>query len=335
MANWVKTKLYFECSQEKAKEIRNFVSDDEGNFDLNRIVPMPEELNIEHSNIGLNGMGFILTDTTQFRPRKRNVSEMISKFERLNNEESEESFIKRFTAKSTEDKKMCITRGRQGLYQILHYRCFDLDLYHRRTPLAEDGIRFLLTRATYPFSFFSTLNNSYIYNFFQLSDADRRKTEELGKKYLFNILYNNYPTFYLWRAESDITFCANSEEDIKMFKNDAHSNHGGWGTKRNSFDTCWTDSNNVEFFNVWCFPYPCISELAKKFPDVKIHFAYADEDWGTNCGSGFMLNDEEEILMPENGSDDAYKLYKEVWNDYHLVKSENGIWQYIDILEEA
>lgn len=69
MPNWVRTRLTFNGEQNRVAEIKELVKttgkNDEGNdytneFDFNKVVPMPEELNISSSSSGEWGMRYIL-----------------------------------------------------------------------------------------------------------------------------------------------------------------------------------------------------------------------------------------------------------------------------------
>ena len=69
MGNWVRTRLTFNGKQNRVAEIKELVKttskDDEGNdytneFDFNKVIPMPEELNIPSSSSGDDGMKYLL-----------------------------------------------------------------------------------------------------------------------------------------------------------------------------------------------------------------------------------------------------------------------------------
>ena len=69
MPNWVRTRLTFNGEQNRVAEIKELVKttgkDDEGKdytneFDFNKVIPMPEELNIPSSSSGEWGMRYLL-----------------------------------------------------------------------------------------------------------------------------------------------------------------------------------------------------------------------------------------------------------------------------------
>lgn len=129
-----------------------------------------------------------------------------------------------------------------------------------------------------------------------------------------------------------------SEADFNMFiqclKN--YRKHGfiswfewsksNWGTKWNAYDQ--NDKRNTAdtiYFQTACSaPLELMQELSKMFPLVKIAFAYADEDSGSNAGKIIFENGEAtEVNQPEGQSKDAYDIYFELHpdriNDYKLV----------------
>lgn len=50
MPNWVYNKVYFRGDSKRLDELKNFVKTEEREFDFNKIIPMPESLNIESSS---------------------------------------------------------------------------------------------------------------------------------------------------------------------------------------------------------------------------------------------------------------------------------------------
>ena len=120
---------------------------------------------------------------------------------------------------------------------------------------------------------------------------------ELGKKYMMNIVKYGYKDWYDW-ACSDI----------------------GWSTKWNSCYAEWSD-DSVFFDTAWSFPYNVVIQLSKKYPDVAIHFCFADEDCSSNTGSGIIQNEQEiDCEYPDSGSKEGYENYIEMWGeDENLV----------------
>jgi hypothetical protein len=68
MPNWVRTRLTFNGEQSRIDELKKFVTGEEESvgatytilFDFNKIIPMPEELNIESGSSGDWGMRYLL-----------------------------------------------------------------------------------------------------------------------------------------------------------------------------------------------------------------------------------------------------------------------------------
>lgn len=112
---------------------------------------------------------------------------------------------------------------------------------------------------------------------------------ELGKKYLSNISKYGCTTWYKWSCNN-------------------------WGTKWNACEVEWIADNCVEFETAWSFCFPIVEKLSKLFPDVAIEFSYADEDSGSNTGTGTIKNGEEiDCEYPDTGDNRAYEIYLELY----------------------
>ena len=57
MPNYVRTRISF---NKRANEIRNFVKGEDSAFDFNKVIPMPEELDITSGSVGTYGMEYLL-----------------------------------------------------------------------------------------------------------------------------------------------------------------------------------------------------------------------------------------------------------------------------------
>jgi hypothetical protein len=115
---------------------------------------------------------------------------------------------------------------------------------------------------------------------------------ELGKKYLNNISKYGHTTWYEWH-------CSN------------------WGTKWNACEVEWVNDNQVEFETAWSFCFPIVEKLSQLFPDVAIEFSYADEDSGSNTGTGTIKNGEEiDCEYPDTGDNRAYEIYLSLHPEY-------------------
>ena len=51
MPNWVRNIVKFGCSDERMNEIKKAITDDEGNIEFNKIIPMPGSLNLTSGSI--------------------------------------------------------------------------------------------------------------------------------------------------------------------------------------------------------------------------------------------------------------------------------------------
>ena len=84
-----------------------------------------------------------------------------------------------------------------------------------------------------------------------------------------------------------------------------------WGTKWNAYD-CYTDdpcSGKLEFNTAWDGVPFIIQKISESFPDVLIHYGWADEDIGNNTGRIDFKNGEDIWFdIPEGGSKHAFEI---------------------------
>lgn len=171
MPNWVLNKVCFYGKKDKRDELKAFVTSEDNKFDFNKIIPMPENLNLESGG--------------------------------------EEAFAIK-----------CALRN---------VTIVPADSWMSKRSL-DDWIA-------------------------------------LGKKYLNNVVEYGYTTWYDWRVAN-------------------------WGTKWNSSDAEWNESDSVTFKTAWSMPNQIFETLAAKFPDVSIDVEFADEDIGYNCGRAYYNDGE-------------------------------------------
>ena len=134
---------------------------------------------------------------------------------------------------------------------------------------------------------------------------------ELGQKYLNNLAKYGCKTWYEWRCKY-------------------------WNTKWGCADPQWDDDTTVWFDTAWSFAAPIVEKLSEMFPTLTIEFAYADEDCGSNTGEGEIKNgDYLRENYPDTGSNEAYELYKELWdcNDF-VYDEETDTYKWIDEFDE-
>jgi len=95
-----------------------------------------------------------------------------------------------------------------------------------------------------------------------------------------------------------------------------------WGTKWNSYDnreagTLPTNADifetKIHFHTAWSTPFPVIQQLSSMFKETVFLLEYYDEDIGSNTGKvtllGGMISN---MIIPENGSDEAYALITQI-----------------------
>ena len=129
---------------------------------------------------------------------------------------------------------------------------------------------------------------------------------ELGKRYYENRQKYGAPNWYDWCLRH-------------------------WNTKWNAYECDKIDekSDCFSFWTAWSCVTPVVEAMSRKYPDVDIHYRWADEDIGSNTGEFHIKNG---ILYDENYPNDlsreAYELAAELWginlNDEGLYLSEDG-----------
>ena len=209
----------------------------------------------------------------------------------FNGEQSRIDELKAFVKSETKDES-----------GELHTNLFD---FNKVVPMPEElniesgssgewGMRYLLLNAKSSFlwtdddrSFMERMEKQ------KEENPDRFNNDvELGKKYLNNISKYGHTTWYEWH-------CAN------------------WGTKWNACEVEWVNDNQVEFETAWSFCFPIVEKLSQLFPDVAIEFSFADEDCGSNTGTGTIKDgDEIDCEYPDTGDNRAYEIYLSLHPEY-------------------
>lgn len=95
-----------------------------------------------------------------------------------------------------------------------------------------------------------------------------------------------------------------------------------WQTKWNAYSVHIDSWGEIFFQTAWATSRPILKALSEKFPTVEIEVNYADEDWGSNCGTLIYKNGE--ILFETTGNEDFAKaLCYEM--DYKNESKENKV----------
>ena len=150
----------------------------------------------------------------------------------------------------------------------------------------------------------------------QRKDIDR-KTWKLGRSAFQNALRFGHSTWYSWRTAN-------------------------WGTKWNAYGFT-SDGDNLAFHTAWSAPHPVIRELSKRYPEIEITHAWADEDIGHNCSRfEYLAGEFTDQFLPAFGRE-SYEFAASVWDsdlsDYGLVLNADEtdyIWagsQQYDVME--
>lgn len=71
------------------------------------------------------------------------------------------------------------------------------------------------------------------------------------------------------------------------------------------------------------------SKLSEVFPEVELHYAYADENLGFNVGRGIIQNGEIDMTIPDGGSNEAFEIMffvKPDMEEYFELTDEGYKW---------
>ena len=189
------------------------------------------------------------------------------------------------------------------------YRAFD---FNKIAPMPEElnisscssgewGMRYIILKSDKDDFLLPDEDRNFIKQFENRSEEDIKDSLEYGKKYLHNLSKYGHKTWYDWCSDPS-----------------------NWNTKWNSCDSECSriDDNEVmfTFSTAWSFCHPIVKKLSELFPTLTIEAKWADEDAGSNTGSIEIRN---KVYISENypdyGSNEAYKLYKELWGCDDIV----------------
>lgn len=154
----------------------------------------------------------------------------------------------------------------------------------------------------------------------------------------------------LKRPYLDDMFFAQCVQVYKNFKKYGYTDwfdwsNDNWGTKWNA---CDADSLLVllpkkeangefsmtyRFDTAWTIPKEIYVALSKMFPDITIHVDYADEDYGTNCGTVcYKEGTEFRIYDSVEGTKKAVCFAIRIWNHEEMIpfvkKNRAGEWHF-------
>ena len=106
-----------------------------------------------------------------------------------------------------------------------------------------------------------------------------------------------------------------------------------WGTKWNAYGTysiISLDGTSVTLFfqTAWSGVSTIIAKLTEMFPELVFEYAYADEDMGYNCGTGWGQDGEYSYEYIKGGTEEAMQTFALCW-DYdfgNFYQDDEGCW---------
>ena len=102
-----------------------------------------------------------------------------------------------------------------------------------------------------------------------------------------------------------------------------------WGTKWNSYSHIKVEDNIFIFQTAWSAVPKILEEISLNFPDVEIHYEWADEDTSYNTGTILLKNGIIDVNLLDGGSKEAYELFFKLRpDDKKYYKLVDGNYEY-------
>ena len=164
------------------------------------------------------------------------------------------------------------------------------------------GLEYLIAKQRMPFN--SPEDLKVIQQVEGLQEETRKEVLQLGTLYLSNLEKYGYPTWYEWSVAT-------------------------WGTKWNAYNQDFEEPNILWFDTAWDSVPLLIQKLSEIYPDIEFHYTYADENFGSNVGRGTIRNGEMDMMIPYDGSDEAFEILFDVrpdMEDYFELTDEGYKW---------
>ena len=185
----------------------------------------------------------------------------------------------------------------------------------------------------------------------EIRETECSSTSELG---IFYYLYKTdqlelVPTILRYCSLTPEYFATNTPEELnnlyeqgeryvgyyKQFgaKDWYDWSNANWGTKWNAYETdcCLSldeTSATIRFQTAWNGVLTLIGKLTEMFPNLTFNYAYADEDMGYNCGTGWGQDGEYSYEYLKGGSEEAMQTFALCW-DYdfdNFYQDDEGHW---------
>lgn len=175
----------------------------------------------------------------------------------------------------------------------------------------DDAIYYYLVKTNQEEMVNSILRHPQFYTidrFAGRSENELNELLEIGKKYVEIFKECGAKDWYDWR-------------------------NSNWGTKWNAYETdsiMSLDGTSVTllFQTAWSGVPSIISKLTEMFPELVFEYAYADEDMGYNCGTGWGQDGEYSYEYLKGGSEEAMQTFALCW-DYdfdNFYQDDEGHW---------
>ena len=139
--------------------------------------------------------------------------------------------------------------------------------------------------------------DEYVARMLQEKQADL----DLGRKVYTNLQEYGFADWYDWRVKK-------------------------WGTKWNACDAACEQEDYdrfcFEFDTPWSAPVPVIEKLAQRFPAVRFHHIWTDENLGCNTGENIYRGNLIKENRHEDCSSEAYRIYLRCWKEADCIAKD-------------
>lgn len=130
MPNWVQNEIIFENASDKKvaaliRELKAATESEDSAFDFNKLIPMPESLNIESGSMTDDAIAYYITERLTIPVEQTNLSNLISNS--FNNNWAKEvvsRLKKSIQNKNSVDCDALYEKGKQYIYNREHYGCY-------------------------------------------------------------------------------------------------------------------------------------------------------------------------------------------------------------------
>lgn len=106
-----------------------------------------------------------------------------------------------------------------------------------------------------------------------------------------------------------------------------------WGTKWNAYEQ-EPGEDCLSFWTAWSFPEPVLRELSQQYPNIGVYCEFADEDYGSNCGTAEFIAGNGSVAYCDGDIGFAAEVWGTVPEELGYRQEDDGTWVYDESLLE-